>query len=166
VLSSSSRYYLGSNSVMSYGQGHASDLVGKEFSGSRGRYLSFGGWRVTPMAATSTGSAQALTDVGFTGHRHNNIGANDLGLVYMGARFYLPGVGRFLSADTLVPDPKNSQSWNRYGYVENRPLNFTDPTGHWLESAWDAFNVGLGAHSLIANPFISPSAVEPVSTAD
>jgi hypothetical protein len=35
--------------------------------------------------------------------------------------------------------------------VENRPLNVTDPTGHWLESAWDAFNVGSGVHSLYNN---------------
>jgi len=30
----------------------------------------------------------------------------------------------------MVPDPSNPQSLNRYSYVNNRPLNFTDPTGH------------------------------------
>lgn len=54
----------------------------------------------------------------------------ELGLLYYGARFYVPGVGRFLSADTIVPNPGNPQAYNRYSYVENRPLNFDDPTGH------------------------------------
>jgi hypothetical protein len=45
-------------------------------------------------------------------------------------RCNLPDIGRFASADTIVPDPANPQSYNRYSYVENRPLNFSDPTGH------------------------------------
>ena len=60
----------------------------------------------------------------------NNTGDNNLGLVYMNARYYLPEVGRFISADTIVPDPKNPQSYNRYSYALNSPTNFTDPTGH------------------------------------
>ena len=39
-------------------------------------------------------------------------------------------LGRFLSADTLVPDPDNPQSFNRYSYVLNSALNHTDPSGH------------------------------------
>jgi hypothetical protein len=32
--------------------------------------------------------------------------------------------------DTVIPDLSNPQSWNRYSYVTNRPVNFNDPTGH------------------------------------
>ena len=52
------------------------------------------------------------------------------GLIYMNARFYVPSVGRFASADTIVPDPANPQSFNRYSYVENRPIIMHDPSGH------------------------------------
>jgi hypothetical protein len=43
-------------------------------------------------------------------------------------------LGRFVSADTIVPDPVNSQSWNRFAYVLGNPLKYTDPSGHceWI----------------------------------
>jgi len=35
-----------------------------------------------------------------------------------------------LSADTLVSNPLNPQTLNRFSYVRNNPLRYTDPTGH------------------------------------
>ncbi len=49
------------------------------------------------------------------------------------ARFYDPALGRFISADPLVPEPGNPQGLNRYAYVTNNPLRYTDPSRHWLE---------------------------------
>jgi hypothetical protein len=46
------------------------------------------------------------------------------------ARFYSPYINRFLQPDTIIPDLSNPQSWDRYSYVTNRPVNFSDPTGH------------------------------------
>jgi hypothetical protein len=48
----------------------------------------------------------------------------------MNARFFVPGIGRFASADTIVPDPTNPQQYNRYSYTLNNPLRYSDPTGH------------------------------------
>jgi RHS repeat-associated protein len=53
------------------------------------------------------------------------------GLLYYGARYYDPALGRFISADTVVPGAGNPQNLNRYAYVRNNPLRYTDPTGHW-----------------------------------
>ena len=53
-----------------------------------------------------------------------------LKIYYYGARWYYPTVGRFLSADTVVPSPSTPQNFNRYTYVLNQPLNGTDPDGH------------------------------------
>jgi hypothetical protein len=50
--------------------------------------------------------------------------------VYLRARYYDPTVGRFLTADSIVPDPFSSQGWNGYTYVANNPLRFVDPSGH------------------------------------
>ena len=74
-----------------------------------------------------------LTERAFTGHKMNNRASNDLGLIYMGARFYVPSIGLFASADTLVPDPTNPQQYNRYTYTLNNPLRYSDPTGHFSE---------------------------------
>jgi len=48
----------------------------------------------------------------------------------MGAREYDPSLGRWLSADTIVPDLADPQSLNRYSYVSNNPLRYVDPSGH------------------------------------
>ncbi len=39
-------------------------------------------------------------------------------------------LGRFVSADTIVPSPGDPQNLNRYSYVRNSPVKYTDPTGH------------------------------------
>jgi hypothetical protein len=39
-------------------------------------------------------------------------------------------MGRFISADTIIPDPANPQSLNRYSYCLNNPLKYIDPSGH------------------------------------
>ena len=41
-----------------------------------------------------------------------------------------PYINRFLQPDSIIPDLSNPQSWNRYSYVTNRPVNFSDPSGH------------------------------------
>ncbi len=38
-----------------------------------------------------------------------------------------------MSADTIVPDPTNPQSFNRYSYVYNNPVRYTDSTGHYID---------------------------------
>ncbi len=39
-------------------------------------------------------------------------------------------LNRFISADTIIPQPTDPQSYNRYSYARNNPVNRTDPTGH------------------------------------
>jgi RHS repeat-associated protein len=50
------------------------------------------------------------------------------GLVSMGARFYDPTTGRFISRDPVTAF-KDSQQINGYAYAHNNPVNFSDPTG-------------------------------------
>ncbi len=67
----------------------------------------------------------ALTTQGFTGHEM----VDDAGVIHMGGRIYDPKLARFMSADPIVSDLTNVQRLNRYSYVLNSPLSYTDPTG-------------------------------------
>jgi len=55
------------------------------------------------------------------------------GLTFYNARYYDPGLGRFTQPDTLVPNPGDPQSLNRYSYAGNNPLRYVDPSGHFSE---------------------------------
>jgi RHS repeat-associated protein len=63
----------------------------------------------------------------FTGYERDN----ETGLDYAQARYYAGMQGRFTSVDPMMASAHaaNPQSWNRYAYVGNNPLNSTDPTG-------------------------------------
>lgn len=76
-------------------------------------------------------SGSSATIHGFTGHEHL-----DDGLIHMNGRVYDPVLGRFLSADPIIQAPDNLQSYNRYSYVLNNPLFYTDPSGY---SWWTKF---------------------------
>ena len=71
------------------------------------------------------GSLNEMPDYGFVG-RESFLG----GMMHMGARFYNPNTGRFLSADSIYDPMHPTQGMNRYSYVSNNPLRFNDPTGH------------------------------------
>jgi len=73
----------------------------------------------------------ASTRRGFTGHEHDD----EVGLVNMNGRVFDEAIGRFLSADPTIQSPTYMQSYNRYAYAWNSPLNGTDPSGYgfWRE---------------------------------
>ena len=118
--------HLGSTSVIT-----GRDTAGKVVVLERQYYDAFG----LPLegsddARTAATEKSDITQQGYTGHET----LTAFGLIQMNARLYDPVLGRFISADTFVQSPLNLQSYNRYSYVWNNPLSFTDPTGHFLSS--------------------------------
>lgn len=109
---------LGSIDTITDGQGRIIDRMSYNPFGSRRG----GDWRVN----TGEPLVPVLTNRGFTGHEH----VDEMNLIHMNGRVYDPELGRFISADPLVQFPYDPQSYNRYSYVLNNPLKYTDPTGY------------------------------------
>lgn len=68
----------------------------------------------------------SITNRGFTGHEH----MQQFGLINMNGRMYDPILARMLSPDPLVTNSALSQDYNRYAYVRNNPMKFTNPSGY------------------------------------
>ena len=83
----------------------------------------------TPYGIIAKEVGSFTTPYKFTGKE-----LDSTGLYYYGARYYDPGLGRFIQADTLVVHPNDPQDLNRYAYCRNNPLNLVDPSGHgWFK---------------------------------
>jgi RHS repeat-associated protein len=108
--------HLGSTAITAYSGGGKKAEI---------RYKAWGEDRYT--------SGTTPTTYRFTGQRLEE----SLGLYYYRARWYDPALGRFVQPDTIVPDPANPQDLNRYAYVRNNPLLYTDPTGRYGETPLD-----------------------------
>ncbi len=74
--------------------------------------------------------------LGFTGEYF----AQELGTWHLRARDMMPGLGRFLSADSVQPNAPGTQGFNVYAYAANNPTTWADPSGH---------AVGVGSLSLL-----------------
>ncbi len=97
------------------------------------RYKPWGEVRYTsqdmtlPTRYTFTGQYSHMDDSA------TDLGAAGFGLMFYNARWYDPLTGRFAQADTVVPG--GMQGLDRYAYVNNSPLNYVDPSGHFTVDA-------------------------------
>ncbi|UZO81358.1 hypothetical protein NBT05_02530 [Aquimarina sp. ERC-38] len=71
----------------------------------------------------------SILDRGYTGHEH----FDEVSLIHTNGRMYDPYLQRFLSPDNYIQDPTNTQNYNRYGYVLNNPLKYTDWSGEIID---------------------------------
>ena len=115
----------------------------------RANYTPFGE-EVIPGAATDPHK--------FTGKELDD----ESGLYYFGARYYDAHLGRFVSTDSTAGSNFDPQSWNRYAYSRNNPLNRIDPNG----KAWIQVNVtGVDAMRNMIQQTLAPVLGSKVSTA-
>ena len=78
--------------------------------------------KTLPTRYTYTGQYSYITDDA------TDLGSAGFGLMFYNARWYDPYLGRFAQSDTIIPS--GVQGWDRYAYVNNNPLLYTDPSGH------------------------------------
>jgi RHS repeat-associated protein len=78
--------------------------------------------------APTSGELTTMNGVTREGYTFQTV-LGSMGLNHMNGRVEDAVTGRFLSPDPRTPDRYNTQGWNRYSYVKNNPLSYTDPTG-------------------------------------
>jgi RHS repeat-associated protein len=76
---------------------------------------------------------------------------DDFGLYFFNARWYDPALGRFAQADSIIPQGQGVQAWDRYAFVNNNPVRYTDPSGHWIETALDIAFIAYDIYDISSN---------------
>lgn len=113
----------------------------------------------TPYGSNRGGTPfSTVTTKRFTGQYHENGLTQSEGLSYYNARWYDAKLGRFLSADSIVPGSANPQAFNRYSYVLNNPLKYIDPTGHGHMCTADPYDPGCAGDQGRSRPSTPSSA--------
>ncbi|MCK5180633.1 MAG: RHS repeat-associated core domain-containing protein, partial [Candidatus Omnitrophica bacterium] len=107
--------HLGGANVLTDGEGGVKEIIEYSPFGEYSRHDKYG-------------TDEEIARFYFTGQRKDD----ETGLYYYGARYYDPDIGRFITPDTIIQSPGNPQTFNRYGYCGNNPVNYTDPTGHFF----------------------------------
>jgi RHS repeat-associated protein len=122
-------YYAGSQRVAMRENGNLRWLLADHLGGTAitvSGTTETGEVRYYPFGADRFTSGSTPTSFKYTGQRQES----GIGLYYYGARWYDPALGRFVQPDTIVPDPGDAKSFDRYAYVLNNPLLYADPDGH------------------------------------
>ncbi len=121
--------HLGSADVVVDEQGNVTDKV---------RCYPYGEYRTQPNAQRHT----------YTGKERDEATEQ----YYYEARYYNPFIRRFTQADTVTPNLYDPQSLNRYAYVRNNPLVYTDPSGHLFWDVIDVISFAQSAYSFATDP--------------
>ena len=122
----------------SYGKGRASYLNNQ--TGDSYNYLTNQSGSVTGLtkdgqAVASSrynlyGARKTSTDTTGNPFAYNGEARDDTGLDYLRARYYDSQGGIFLTEDSYPGEATDPLSQNLYSYVQNNPVNYTDPSGH------------------------------------
>ena len=90
-------------------------------------------------------------DTNLTSYLYNGkygVMTDENGLYYMRHRYYNTDIRRFVNQDIVKGNLGNSQSLNRYSYVQGNPLTYTDPFG--LSPEKDGGSIGMNiVHGLL-----------------
>ena len=141
------RDHLGSVSVIVDAMGAVVQELSYDAWGQRRHGTTWGD--LTALARMSFDTSR--TRRGFTGHEM----VDAAGIVHMNGRIYDATLGRFLQADPVIQFPHYSQSYNRYSYVLNNPLAYTDPSGYFIGKLFKKIFRGLNKALGDFAPFVS-----------
>ncbi|HVI40602.1 MAG TPA: RHS repeat-associated core domain-containing protein, partial [Anaerovoracaceae bacterium] len=86
------------------------------------------------ILSQSSGTIASANPLRYSGYMYDG----STGLYYLMARYYDPGVGRFISRDAFHGFEDDPQSLNQYVYCNNNPVMYVDPSMEhskfWLQT--------------------------------
>ena len=94
------------------------------------------------------GDDQAKNEVCYTGGIYDQ----STGLYYLNARYYDPEDGRFMTEDSYRGEIMKPETGHLYVYCANNPVNYVDPSGHWMETVLDIASLGYSAAEFVKTP--------------
>jgi|GEM_PF-4463021 len=112
-------------------------------------------YNYTPFGEVEVTGESSDNPFMFTGREWDRLGdspgANGTGLYYYRARYYSPGMGRFISEDPIGL----AGGINMYAYVGNNPLNFVDPLGldEYSADEWSRAFTGMNYYDALADMY-------------
>lgn len=134
-----------------------------------------GTWNST-IQYSAFGEIRASSGITPTEFRYTGqLRQDELGLYYYIARWYDPAIAHFTQADTIVPNAGDSAAYDRYAYVKNNPVKYTDPSGHTAcidftsngrcvrDPDWHP--VGMNSYGVSIDPKITGKAREKIKNA-
>jgi len=134
--------YLGPNKICSVESTGNTYYIHPDHLGSSNITTSQTGLQVSLTEFTPYGSISKQTGAYDPKYKFTGKELDSTGLYFYGARYYDPELGRFISADTIIQEPYDPQSLNRYSYCRNNPINYIDPTGH--KTLWGRIKHAVG----------------------
>ena len=112
----------------------------------------YGAWGATVTSYHNGGSSTTATKnpYKYRGYYYDS----DLAMYYLQTRYYDPAICRFISPDALGYLGANGDltGYNLYAYCSNNPVNYADPSGHWIETVFDVLSLGLSVVDALINP--------------
>lgn len=151
-------YYAGSQRIAMRTNGTLNYLLGDHL-GSTSLTIDAAGNKVSEIRYKAWGEVRFASENVPTRYQYTGQYSDSyINLLWYGSRHYDPELGRFIQPDSIVPlASQGVQAWDRYGYANNNPVRYTDPSGHCINS----FLLGLfGISSSCPEPLDSGSWID------
>ena len=138
-----------------YGSDHTDYLLyNKDIQGSSTSLVKENGsadatYQYTDFGETTiNGDNKVENEVCYTGEIYDQ----STGLYYLNARYYNPEDGRFVTEDTYRGETNEPDTQNLYVYCADNPVNYVDPSGHWIDTVLDVASLGYSIKEFMSNP--------------